>query len=200
MKRVALAALICFLWLPLAAQEHESSAQRVAESRGITERGPNVFWGWLNFILLAGGLGYLIKKNGGPYFAQRSREIRKGIMEADAAREGAEAQMAEVDRRLANLQTEIEELRRGARQEAEADAERVRRESAAELAKVQMHLNEEIAAASKSATLELRRYAAELALHLAEQKIAARLTPQSQEHLVGQFVTAMAQAAGGNQS
>jgi F-type H+-transporting ATPase subunit b len=201
MKRFALIALLllAFLKLPTPAQERETEAEKVRESQGVTEHGPNVFWGWANFLLLAGGLGYVIKKNAGPYFAQRSLEIRKGMADAEAERAASDAKVAEVDRRLANLQTEIEALRRGAQQEAEADAEHVRREAAAEMAKIQSHLAEEIAAASKSATLELRRHSAELALALAEQKIAARMTPQTQDRLVRTFVASMAHAGGGRQ-
>jgi F-type H+-transporting ATPase subunit b len=187
--------LMLFVKLPAAAQEHETEGQKVRESQGVTEKGPNLFWGWLNFALLAAGLGYVVKKNAGPYFAQRSLEIRKGMADAEAARAASDAKVAEVDRRLANLQSEIEALRRGAQQEAEAAAERVRREAAAEMAKIQSHLTDEIASAGKSATMELRRYSAELALGLAEQKIAARLTPQTQDRLVGSFVTAITHAA-----
>jgi len=195
MKRLAggsIAALVLLLCanLPAHAQEHgESSSQ--------TEKGPNIFWEWANFVLLAGGLGYVIKKNAGPYFAQRSLEIRKGMAEAEAARAASDAKVADVDRRLANLQAEIEALRLSAQQEAEADAERVRREAAAEMAKVQSHLAEEIASAGKSATLELRRYSAALALGLAEQKIAARLSPEMQNRLIGRFVTSMARTPSG---
>jgi F-type H+-transporting ATPase subunit b len=198
MKRLIFTAvaLLLFAKFPAAAQERETEAQKVRESQGVTEKGPNVFWGWLNFAILAGGLGYAIKKNAGPYFAQRSLEIRKGMADAEAARAASDAKVAEVDRRLANLQTEIEALRRSAQKEADADAERVRREAAAELAKIQSHLADEIAGASKSATLELRRYSADLALALAEQKIAARLTPETQDRLVKVFVATMAQAAG----
>ena len=78
--------LLLFMKMPASAQKPESAAQRVAESRGVTEKGPNVLWGWANFVLLAGGLGYLIKKHAGPYFAQRSLEIGKGIADAEAAR------------------------------------------------------------------------------------------------------------------
>jgi len=189
MKRFALAALVLLLFvkLPAPAQQRETE----------TEKGPNAFWGWANFVLLAGGLGYVIRKNAGPYFAQRSLEIRKGMADAEAARAASDAKVAEVDRRLANLQAEIEVLRRNAQEEAEADAQRVRRESAAEMAKVQSHLADEIASAAKSATLELRRYSADLALGLAEQKIAARLSPEMQNRLVGTFVATMAHAASG---
>jgi F-type H+-transporting ATPase subunit b len=194
MKRLVVLAFASVLLvnLPVRAQEHESASQKAKESVGVTEHGSSeLFWGWANFLLLAGGLGYVIKKNAGPYFAQRSLEIRKGMVEAEAARAESDAKVAEVDRRLANLQAEIEALRGNARQEAEADAERVRREAAAEMDKVQQHLTEEIASAGKSARLDLRRYSAELALGLAEQKIAARLTPETQDRLVRTFVAGM---------
>jgi len=202
MKRLAgcsMAALFLMLYVtfPASAQKPESEAQKVAESEGVTEHGPDVFWGWVNFLLLAGGLGYLIKKHGGPYFAQRSLEIRKGMADAEAARAASDAKVAEVDRRLASLHTEIEALRRSAQQEAEADAQRVRREAAAEMAKIQSHAGEEIAAAGKSATLELRRYSSDLALALAERKIAARMSPTIQDRLVGSFVAAMADSGSG---
>jgi len=193
----ALVILVVFAKMPLRAQQRESEAERVKESSGITEHGPDIVWGWANFALLAAGLGYVIKKNAGPYFARRSLEIRKGLADADAARAVSDAKVAAVDRRLANLETEIEALRLSARQEAEADADRVRREAASEIAKIQSQLAEEVAAAGKSATLELRRYSAELALALAEQKIAARLSPETQDSLVGRFVTAVSQAAPG---
>src|SRR5580704_10770603 len=140
MKRLALATLVSllFIHLPVRGQEHESAAQKAKEAGGVTEHGTSeIVWGWANFLLLAGGLGYVIKKNAGPYFAQRSLEIRKGMADADAARAASDAKVAEVDRRLANLQTEIEALRRGAKQEAEADTQRVRREAAVEMAKIQ---------------------------------------------------------------
>jgi F0F1-type ATP synthase membrane subunit b/b' len=200
MKRMArysitvLVLLMCMEFVA-SAQKPESAAQRAAESRGVTERGPNVFWGWMNFLVLAGGLGYLIKKHGGPYFAERSLAIRKGIADAEAARAASDARAAEVDRRLANLQTEIEALRRGAKEEAEADTQRVRREAAVEMAKIQARVAEEVATAAKSATLELRRYSGDLALALAETKIAARMSPETQDRLVGTFVATMAHAA-----
>jgi len=201
MKRLAFAvlALLLFMKLPARAEKHETEAERLAHSKGETEHGePELFWGWANFLLLAGGLGYLIKKNAGPYFAQRSLEIRKGIVEAEAARAASDEKVAEVDRRIANLQVEIEAMRANAQQEAEAEAQRARQEAAAELAKIQHHIAEEIASASKAARLELRRYSAELALGLAQQKIAARLSPDTEDRLVKVFVATLAHQAQAN--
>ena len=195
MKRLTIFAIAALAAAPAFAQPRENEAEKVKDGTGVTEHGkPDVIWGWANFLLLAGGLGYIIKKNAGPYFAKRSQEIRKGMIEADAARAESDAKVAEVNRRLANLQSEIDAMRHNAQQEAEAEAERARREATAELAKIQAHLTEEIAAASKAARLELRRYSAELALGLAEQKIAARVSPDTQDRLVKTFVATMEQA------
>jgi len=198
MKRLtsAAAGLLLLAGLPAIGQtEHKSEAEKVAESRGVTEHGAGeVLWAWANFLLLAGGLGYVIQKNAGPYFAKRSMEIRKGMIEADEARAEAEARAGEVERRLASLQAEIEALRRDAQQEGEAEAQRVRRESAAEMSKIEQHFLEEIASAGKAARLDLRRYSAELALGLAEQKIAARMSAETQNRLVNRFVSHLGHA------
>jgi F-type H+-transporting ATPase subunit b len=192
MKRLALCAGLLFVALPVFAQKHETEAQKLEESQGVTEHGNLVFWGWINFILLVGGLGYILKKNAGPYFAQRSQQIRKGMDDADRARAEADAKVAEVDRRLANLAAEIESLRRDAHEQGRAEAHRIRLEAAAEMAKIQTRTVEEIAAAGKAARLDLRRYSASLALSLAETKIAARLSPQVQDSLVNGFVAHLA--------
>src|SRR5438874_7730040 len=61
---------------------------------------------WVNFLILAGGLGYLIGKHAGPFFAARSSSIRKDMVESEQQRQEAEARGAEVERRLANLERE----------------------------------------------------------------------------------------------
>jgi F-type H+-transporting ATPase subunit b len=135
-------------------------------------------WKWANFLLLAAGLGYLIGKNGGPFFAARSQSISKDISESEQIRRDAEARAADVDRRLANLGADIAALRAESQREAQSETERL----------IQAHATHEIAAAQKAARMDLRRYSGELAVELAEQKIRARMTPATQDHLVRGFV------------
>jgi F-type H+-transporting ATPase subunit b len=144
-------------------------------------------WKWANFAILAGGLGYL-SKNAGPFFAGRTQQIRKEMIEAGELRKQAEMRAAEVDRRLANLESEIAAMRAEAKQEAETETERLARHTAAEIGKVQLHAEQDIAAAGKAARMELRRYSAELAVQLAEQKIRVRMNPEIQDALVMGFV------------
>jgi len=62
------------------------------------------------------------------------------------------------------------------------------RHTADEIAKIQAHAEREIASAGKAARMELKRYSAELAVSLAEQKVRARMTPETQDALVQGFV------------
>jgi F-type H+-transporting ATPase subunit b len=93
-----------------------------------------------------------------------------------------------VDRRLANLESEIASLRAHSQQEAEAETQRLVQHTAAEIARIQARAEQEIVSAGKAARLELKRHAAELAIGLAERKIRARLTPETQDALVRGFV------------
>ena len=58
----------------------------------------------------------------------------------------------------------------------------------AEIAKIQAHAEQEIASAGKAARMALKRYSAELAMGLAEQKVRARMTPETEDALVQGFV------------
>lgn len=170
---------------------HETRSERAREVAGEPAKGEHgslEAWKWANFLLLAGVLGWAARKHAGPFFASRSLEIRKAMVDAGEIRADAERRAAEVDRRLANLAADIETLRKEALAEEEAESERASRRMAAELAKIQAQTEQEIAAAGKQARLELKGYAAQLALALAERKIRARMTPQVQDALVESFV------------
>ncbi len=186
---LSLGLAVCF---PAVAQEHggepSGHGETPAEGEGGEPGGGMELWKWANFIVLAGALGYLIGKNAGPFFAGRSRQIRSDMVEAEAARKDAEARAAEVDRKLADLGAEIAALRASSQTEAEAERQRLARHTAAEIAKIQAHSEQEIESAANAARMELKRHSAELAIDLAERKIRARMTPDSQHALVEHFV------------
>jgi F-type H+-transporting ATPase subunit b len=178
--------ILCFAaWIPEAfAQQPEMPSEKpesFAEKHELELK-------WANFLILAGALGYLIGKHAGPFFAARSGSIRKDMVESQQQREAAEAQAAEVDRRLANLEKEISALRGDSQAQAQTENQRMAQHTAGEIAKIQAHAEQEIASAGKAARMELKRYSAQLAVELAERKIRARMTPQTQDALVRGFV------------
>ena len=190
-------------------QVHAQSRQPRPRKRAETSRLPKAegqaegvspVWAWANFAILAGALGYLIAKHGGPWFASRSAAIRRGIAEAEEIRKQAEAKAAEVDRKLAGLQSEVDSLRKAAHSEQAAEGERIRQRTAADLTRLREHEASEIVAAGKAARLELKRYAAQLAIDLAEQKIRRQMTPEVQVALIEGFTLGLREPSAGPHS
>ena len=183
MKHFALLLALCAPAAVILAQETEAKETHEAGEEGRLE-----LWKWANFLVLAGGLGYLIGKNAGPFFVARSAGIRQDVEDSLRQRQEADARAAEVMRRLANLESDIAALRGESQREAQAETDRMAQQTAAEIAKIQAHAEQEIASAGKAARMELKRYSAELAIGLAEQKIRARMTPDAQDAVVQGFV------------
>jgi F-type H+-transporting ATPase subunit b len=159
-----------------------------AEGKEGAEKENLHWWKWANFLVLAGGLGYLARKTVPPLYAARTKSILKDLSDSEKLRQDAEARLAEVDRRLAGLEAEIAALRADSRRESQAETERLASRTATEIAKIQAQSEREIAAAGKAARMDLKRYAAGLAVDLAEKKIRARMTPATEDRLVRGFV------------
>ena len=79
-------------------------------------------------------------------------------------------------------------MRQVARAETAAEGERLRREMERQLQRIQQQAGQEIELMSNGARHELRKYAALLALDLAEQRIHSRLTKDVQEELMDGFL------------
>lgn len=186
MKRLLLAASLAVLaaGLPAAAL----AAEPVKKDAEASNEGSLKVWEWANFLILVGGLGYLIRKHAGPFYAARAAGIGKDLVESERVAKDAEARSAEVERRLAGLDAEIAALRAESQKEAAAEVERFARQTAAEIAKIGANGEQEIQAAQKAARLDLQRYAAQLAVDLAEQKVRARMDASTEDRLVGSFV------------
>ena len=189
MKRVVISLWIALAPVCLAAEGH---AQEAAARGG----GSVTWWKVANFVLLAGGLGYLMYKKGGPFFGARSREIREAIDEAARLKAEAEARAAEIEQRLSSLASEVEALRRSARQETAAEAERAGARLRQEISKVQAEAEQEIASAAQTARRELRVYASDLAVRLAEQQLRARMSPEAEGRLVAAAIQELGRSEG----
>jgi F-type H+-transporting ATPase subunit b len=147
----------------------------------------NEIWKWPNFLILAGLLGYLIRKHGVPLLQSRSEEIRQNMEAGKKAKVEAEAIAAGVQAKMANLERIISELREAAHADLEREAQRLRAEAESAMSRIEQHTDIEIGAIGKHAQLELRQYAAGLAMDLAEQKIRERMSPDVQANLLDNF-------------
>jgi F-type H+-transporting ATPase subunit b len=177
MKRLLLVgALLLMAAGGLAAQEQKDSNE-VASG-----------WRWANFAILAVGLGYLVSKTLPPVFRSRTDEIQKGIAEAQAIKKDADRRAAEVEAKTKTLGADIERFRTEAKTEMHNEGERIRQETAAQIARLEQKAEQDIEAAGAAARRELKSYAAKLALDLAEQRVRARLDANAEKAMVDGFI------------
>ena len=158
------------------------------QESGGAEKPSLLLWQTLNFLILAGLLGWLVVKQGGPLLRSRSNEITEGLAAGEIAKAEAEARAAEVEAKLGNLEKEINALRSDAREEREREADRIRRETQAEIARIHHQAEMEIDSAGRLARLDVQRAAASLAIDLAEKKVRARMSPDVQAALLETFL------------
>jgi F-type H+-transporting ATPase subunit b len=168
------------------------SVHAAEEGGNAAQERANEIFKWINFALLAGGLLWLFGKVLPPKFRANADNISSAITKATAAKAEAERQLREAEQKLARLEQEVTQLRATAQREDEAEAERIRNITQSDTQKIGVAAQAEIAAAERSARLELKAIAANLAVDGAESLLAKQLTPQAQEALVSAFVKGLA--------
>jgi F-type H+-transporting ATPase subunit b len=140
----------------------------------------------LNFVIVAAVLVVFLKSPMANFFRERTVGIRKSMEEARRSSEEASRRLSEIEARLAKLDAETAEMRAAADREAGKEEEAARAAAQEAKAKIVQGAEQEIAAAARLARGELKSYAAELAVSLAEKKI--QMNPATDRALVREFV------------
>jgi F0F1-type ATP synthase membrane subunit b/b' len=142
----------------------------------------------INFAILVGGLGYVLRKPLGEFFRSRSASIQKSLEEGRKALETSQAQLKSVEEKLRGLEAEIAAFKASAVLEMEAERQRIQRGSVEEGARILESARAQTNVAIRGAKLDLKRYAAHKSVTLAEDLIRARLDDSGRKRLVTQFV------------
>jgi len=142
----------------------------------------------INFLILAGALGYLLRKPLADFFSQRSAAIRAGLEEGRKALEASQARLSAVEEKLRRLEEEIASFKAAAAREMDAERQRLRQAAETEAQKILESARSRMDTMARAARLDLKHYAADEALKGAEQIIRARLDDAGRRRLVSQFV------------
>lgn len=145
-------------------------------------------WRFFNLFLFIGAGIFLHWYFGQPLrkkFSDRRKSIQLELQTAREQRDLALARLAEVEERLRNLDSETAAIRAEAEAEAEAERKRIRLSTDEDIEKLKQQARKEIASASKSAQLELRRFAAHESVRLAEAGLRGRITADDDARLIG---------------
>jgi F0F1-type ATP synthase membrane subunit b/b' len=150
---------------------------------------------WLNFILVFGGIGYLIAKHGGAFFRANAKAIAASITEATAAKAEADRELHAVEIKIARFDQEVADLREAARRDSAAEAERLRASGRAEIEKISQAGRGELAAAERAAQQELRSIAASMAVERAGTLVSSRMNREIRARIFHSFLGELGRSA-----
>jgi len=172
--------------------KHSTAVKKFASLTGLSVEAAYWVFVVFNFAIIFGFIGWALKKNLPGMFRTRTDTIRKGMDEAKKASEEANRRLSDIEGRLSKLDSEIAEMKKKSEADAAAEEQRIRASAEEDGRKIVEAAEQEIEAAAKAARRDLKIYAAELAVSLAEKKI--RVDDRTDEALVGSFVSQLGKA------
>jgi F-type H+-transporting ATPase subunit b len=175
-------ALLIFFFMALPVLAAEGAEPDPAEST------TGLIFRWLNFLIVFGGIAYLIAKHGGAFFRGNAKEIAASIHEAAAAKAEADRELREVETKIARLEPDVAEMRAEAQRNWAAESERLRASGVAEIEKINLAARAELAASERAAQQELREVAAAMAVQNAAAVVISRMNAEVRARMFQTFL------------
>ncbi len=150
---------------------------------------------WLNFLIVFGGIAYLIGKHGGAFFRANAKEISSSIVEATAIKAEADRELRETEAKVEHLDQDLTNMREEAQRNWAAESERLRASSVVEIEKINQAARGELAASERAAQQQLRQVAAALSVERAAALVSARMNPEIRSKMFQSFLDKLGRGA-----
>lgn len=147
----------------------------------------------INFVVLFGGLAYLLYKPLSNFLRKRSEDIRRALDEARQARLDAERKLQEVQKKLAVLEDEVGRIIKAAEGDGFQAKENIRILADKEAERIKSFARQEIEMQLRAGRQELKEYTAELAAALAEARLKEKITAQGHSRLIDKSIDKLAE-------
>jgi F-type H+-transporting ATPase subunit b len=138
-------------------------------------------WKFVNLLIFL-VLGFLLHRRFGrpiqEAFRSRSEGIKRELASARAERDQALTKLAEVETLFSTLDSELVKIKEQARLEADAERRRMEAATEQEVAKIKEQAKREIESAGKAARQDLRKFAANESVRLAEEILKREIRPE----------------------
>jgi F-type H+-transporting ATPase subunit b len=145
---------------------------------------PNLeLWKFLNLIVFLLVAGYFLKWRIREALKARGEVIKLELARAREERDQALAKLTEMEARFANIDDDVARVKERSQAEADAERQRIRDATAEEIAKIREQAKREIESGAKAARHELRRFAAQESVLLAEVVLKKEIGPEDDSRL-----------------
>ena len=146
----------------------------------------------LNFVILFGGLAFILSKPLRKFLEKRAEEIENSLKEAENSRIEAEKKLEAAKAKLDSMGVKLEKMKEEAEKEGQEEKERIIRDAEKEAERIKELSRQEIELLLESGIRELREYAAEKAVNLARERIKKRLTPENHSLFIDKCIERLA--------
>lgn len=145
----------------------------------------------INFLLLVGILYTLLRKPVREFLLSRRDDLQKAIAEATEAKTKAEAALAQYRGKLANIESELQQLRVEIVGAAEREREKIIEEAKVQAAKIVADAKWVGEQEVERAKHQLRAEVAALAADLAAKSVARDAAPADRERQIEEFIASL---------
>jgi F-type H+-transporting ATPase subunit b len=142
----------------------------------------------LNLLLLLAVIIYFARKPIRAFFGDRRTQIQDDLRRAAELKTEAELRYADWQRRLTDLDTELETIRATSRERAEAERERIVADAEAAAERIRRDALAAVEQELRRAHERLREEASQLAIEIAAERLEEQLTDDDRSRLLDEFV------------
>jgi F-type H+-transporting ATPase subunit b len=151
--------------------KHAAPVRWLARKMGLSVHQAHLLALSLNFAIIVVVVFWAARKFVPGMLRNRTASIQQALEEARTASQDANRRLADIEKRLRQLDVEIGQMQATAEKEAQAEDVRIQKAAEEDIRKVALAAEQEIAAAAKQARRELTTHTAGLAIALARQQI-----------------------------
>jgi F-type H+-transporting ATPase subunit b len=145
-------------------------------------------WPAVNLVILLAVLVYFARKPLQAYFEKRRSDIAGELQSSADELATAESTYAKWQRRMIDLEGELDEIRATSRQRAEAERERIIQDARATAERIQHDGTIAIELELRRAREILREEATQLAIELAGERLSREVTEADRDRLIDEFI------------
>lgn len=185
-RTLCFAGLLCLVAFPALAE---------GDAHG---EGSSLFFPVLNFALLIAALIYFARKPALAFFADRRSRIEGDLREAARLHKEAEERHAKWQRRLADLERELETIRQTSRERAETEREHILADARATAERIRRDASTAIEQELRRARERLRDEASDLAVEMAEGMLREQVTDADRDRLLDEFIARVEDVSSGD--
>jgi F0F1-type ATP synthase membrane subunit b/b' len=148
-------------------------------------------WKFINLGLFVWILMYLVKKPLSEAFKAKRDVIRAELIKAEEEKQAALSQLTSVEAKLVGVETEKTAILKAAREEVEYEKRRLAEQSAAEAVKLKAQAEGEATRLAAVARIQLRRFAVDESLRMAEEKLRSSVDVNTDGRLIKSGIQAI---------